>query len=238
MLMSGLLQLSVSEREAEVSSFGWCLTPGVHLAAVGEDLVFLNVPADRYLCLPGESRRVMRAPRSNAVTVAHPDVAAELAGAGLIEQATPIARLGEPWAGHPTSSALPTRGELPRVRDLGEATVSLLDLFLRYRGRSFGELVRLAQDGATATPDMLPSADLLDVVADFHRWCPYAPISGKCLLRSFVLLRLLQRRGYGVRWVFGVSTWPFKAHCWLQCGATVLDDTFEHLWPYQPILVV
>jgi hypothetical protein len=236
--MSEVLQLSGAGPEDQVSRTRWCLAAGIHMTAVDEDLVLLSIPADTYLCLPGGGRRVLRGPDSNAVTVSDPAIAAELAAGGLIEMARPRAMSMRPWSGHPTASALPTRGAFPCPRDLGEAAASLFDLFVHYRGHALGDLVQLARAGAPAPSDAPPDEGLLEVVANFHRWSPYAPISGKCLLRSFLLLRLLQRRGYGARWVFGVSTWPFKAHCWLQCGATVLDDTFERLWSYQPILVV
>ena len=39
-------------------------------------------------------------------------------------------------------------------------------------------------------------------------------------------------------WVFGVRTWPFSAHCWLQIGDAVLDDDPERVGIYPPILAV
>jgi hypothetical protein len=83
-----------------------------------------------------------------------------------------------------------------------------------------------------------PAPAALEVVARFRRWAPFAPVSGKCLLRSFMLLRLLRRRGFDAHWVFGVSTWPFTAHCWLQVGDIVLDDSHERLLPYRIIHVI
>ena len=57
-------------------------------------------------------------------------------------------------------------------------------------------------------------------------------------MRSFVLLRFLQRSGLNARWVIGVRTWPFSAHCWLQIDDTALDDAWERLVVYEPILAV
>ena len=48
----------------------------------------------------------------------------------------------------------------------------------------------------------------------------------------------LRRHGHDARWVFGVRTWPFRAHCWLQRGEVVLDDDLETLVPLTPILVI
>ena len=76
------------------------------------------------------------------------------------------------------------------------------------------------------------------VWAEWARWIPYAPVRAKCLVRSFLLLRWLVRRGHGAYWVFGVTTWPFRAHCWLQCGAVALDDDVERLAAYSVIMVL
>ena len=109
-----------------------------------------------------------------------------------------------------------------------------VDLLFSYRGRSFAEILARA-----ATPlGTEPSEPLEAVVQRFHRWAPYAPFSGKCLLRSFVLLRHLRRHGHDPAWVFGVTTWPFGAHCWLQHDDVVLDDTCDRVALFRPILVL
>jgi hypothetical protein len=57
-----------------------------------------------------------------------------------------------------------------------------------------------------------------------------------CLLESIVLLELLARYRLFPRWVFGVRTRPFAAHCWLQQGHVVLNDTIERVSRYTPIM--
>jgi hypothetical protein len=46
--------------------------------------------------------------------------------------------------------------------------------------------------------------------------------------------------GYGVfpQWVFGVKTDPFYAHCWVQQGSFVFNDTPDYIRGFSPILVV
>jgi hypothetical protein len=83
-----------------------------------------------------------------------------------------------------------------------------------------------------------PSPELLECVDAFHRWSPYAPVSGKCLLRAFMLRRFLIRNGHNAHWVFGVTTWPFSAHCWLQCGTVALDEYAERTAAYTPIMIL
>ena len=82
------------------------------------------------------------------------------------------------------------------------------------------------------------AAETLRLARVFQRVAVWLPMPRKCLVRSFVLLRFLQRSGLNARWVFGVRTWPFAAHCWLQLEDTVLDDLVERLAAYEPILAV
>jgi hypothetical protein len=211
----------------------------VHVTAIDDDLVFLNLPADTYLSVAGAGRTVTVDPASGQVVVGDAELAAELAAAKLVTRGASEARLPtRAWPGRPTRTAFPEAAETPRWRDGPEALTCLLDLARRYRGRALGDLVALTRQDPRTQVEPRITGGLVAAVAAFHRWVPYAPVSGKCLLRSFMLLRLLRRQGHDALWVFGVSTWPFQAHCWLQCEDLVLDDTFERLWPYHPILVI
>ena len=60
----------------------------------------------------------------------------------------------------------------------------------------------------------------------------------ECLYDSLALIEFLARNGIYADWVFGVQTRPFAAHCWVQHGDTVFNDTVEHVSGYTPIMVV
>ncbi len=60
----------------------------------------------------------------------------------------------------------------------------------------------------------------------------------QCLFDSLALLDFLARRGFFPTWVFGVQTAPFAAHCWVQEGDVVFNDTPDHVRRYAPILTV
>jgi hypothetical protein len=60
----------------------------------------------------------------------------------------------------------------------------------------------------------------------------------ECLYDSFALIEFLARYGIYPDWVFGVQTRPFAAHCWVQDGDIVFNDTVEHVSGYTPIMVV
>jgi hypothetical protein len=82
------------------------------------------------------------------------------------------------------------------------------------------------------------AADAIALADAFARMAVWVPVSRKCLIRSLLLLLFLARAGAKADWVFGVRTWPFGAHCWVQSGETCLDDEPERLAGYHPILVV
>jgi hypothetical protein len=216
------------------------LSPGVHAAKIETDMVFLDIPSDTYACLPDVAGAVWLDDELDALHVRDTQIATELLSAGV---ATKV--LG-------SSSEIPLRFQiaLPRQSAVGSTAMdlaprhapamaaSLVDLLLRYRGRAFADLVLLARGRNPGAGRWETTPEILDLVANFEGWIPYAPVSGKCLLRSFMLLRLLQRHGLDARWVFGVTTWPFQAHCWLQCGDVALDDSVDRLTEYTPILVL
>jgi hypothetical protein len=60
----------------------------------------------------------------------------------------------------------------------------------------------------------------------------------ECLYDSLALLEFLARYRIYPDWVFGVQTRPFAAHCWVQQGDIVFNDTVEHVTGYSPIMIV
>jgi len=60
----------------------------------------------------------------------------------------------------------------------------------------------------------------------------------KCLADSLALVNFLAYYRVFPAWVFGVQTGPFAAHCWVQAGEVVFNDTPDHVRRYTPILAV
>jgi hypothetical protein len=203
----------------------------------GDDAVFLDEAADGYLCLPGQGALVASPTRLRPCAA---DVRDRLTQAGLLRREGEPARRPDPRPPppRPLRSAVPEIMPRPRLQDAADAVRALADAAARYRARRFAAVLDCARAGRGGRAASRLDAPMLATVARFHAWIPYAPVPGKCLLRSFMLLRLLQRKGFQADWVFGVRTWPFAAHCWLQAGDTVLDDFAERLDLFEPILVV
>lgn len=75
-------------------------------------------------------------------------------------------------------------------------------------------------------------------VAAFRNLTPYLFTSNdKCLVESLVLCEFLAYRAIYPHLVIGVSTAPFRAHCWLQLDDVVLNDTPEFVTQFEPILI-
>lgn len=213
------------------------LSAGVHAAAVGDDLVLLDVRADAYHCLAGAGGAIASGEGPSRV-IFDADIASLLLAGGLADcEPGPVVGL-TPVPILPRTSAISVKSDPPRWSDVPEAARGVADVAKRYRGRPFSEVLKSAGPSAPVLPDAAPSAELLALTQRFHRWIPYAPVSGKCLLRSFMLLRALRRSGHDARWVFGVATWPFRAHCWLQYGDVALDDSADFLAAFTPIMAV
>jgi hypothetical protein len=78
-----------------------------------------------------------------------------------------------------------------------------------------------------------------ELVAVFTDLRPFLFTSREaCLFESLVLIEFLARYSLFPAWVFGVRARPFAAHCWVQQGDTVLNDTVEHVTRYTPIMTV
>lgn len=60
----------------------------------------------------------------------------------------------------------------------------------------------------------------------------------RCLPRSIALALCLASDGERANLVIGVKLAPFGAHCWVQSGDEVLNDSVEEVLRYQPILVI
>ena len=210
------------------------LHPKVHSAVVGSDLVLLDLRSGRYYCLAdcapllkaGSGGRTLE-PGQRQIPCFEPAI--------LSPQLTPVWPPPRPTL-EPTSDLLHL-AMVPQGRpSAGRFLAATSDALLRYPRRTFGALV--AEAVRSRSPSVIQDPQSLASAIAFNGFAPYLPVGAKCLLRSYLLLRQLWREGLDAAWVFGVRTYPFAAHCWLQSGEVVLDDHWERVSAYQPILAV
>lgn len=207
--------------------------PDVHAVAIDTDVVFLDIAADAYLCLVNAAA-CLQLQAGGAVIISPPEAAGDLLAAGLLSS-TPLSRPA-PLA-RPIQRGLPPSRAALSPRAMQAALAANARASSAVRRLAFKDIIALAgdlKDEALNTP----SDALIEESSRFARIAPWLPREGLCLMRSLQQRLYLAGRGLSAAWVFGVRTWPFEAHCWLQAGDVVLDDTPEHAGAYTPILVV
>ncbi|MEJ2419876.1 MAG: lasso peptide biosynthesis B2 protein [Exilibacterium sp.] len=62
--------------------------------------------------------------------------------------------------------------------------------------------------------------------------------TNKCLYNALALIEFLSRYEIFPDWVFGVRLGPFSAHCWVQQGEFLLNDSADCTTSFTPILNV
>lgn len=216
------------------------LGPDVHAVMIDGDAVFLDVTANAYFCLPQIGPILTIA--GEVLTIA-PEAAAARLGEDLC-----AAGLARP--DRPGGLAPPRRRPGPPPSRTARAMLAQAPPRIepRIRGRHWRALAQAAWTASrqrpfhrlvppSAPPAPPPGMALMDDLSIFRRLIPWLPLDGACLYRSCLLRTYLVLLGHTVDWVFGVRTWPFRAHCWLQAGDVALDDEAERLIAYHPILV-
>lgn len=204
---------------------------GIFLARVDDDVIVLNLAEDRYDGLL-DTGDAIRLDARGSLRVVDDDVASELVRAGIATAAQPITCNPAPG---------PARRELqhdpsPAKRDVLRAAVSLLTATLRFRGLSLPSLVAFRH--RLRDPETITEARLGQLVGAARIARPWIPFEGECLQRSFLLRAHLAAQGVATDWVFGVATWPFAAHCWLQIGDLVVGDRLSRVSRFTPIMRV
>lgn len=209
------------------------LAPHIHMARCRDDIVVLDVQGDDYTLIADAAPLIRLQPGARQIAVG-PDVRRDLQALGLTvngppaQASQPIPRLAgeiEPWT-----------GPLPRRLLLAAAVNSLIST-AAFARTPFAVLIDRAS--RRRAPDRPVSEDeIARALAAFLAVHPWIPFEGDCLQRGWRLHHHLHRCGVAAWWVFGVRTWPFLAHCWVQVGDRVVGDTAERVRGFSPILVV
>lgn len=205
---------------------------GVHFVAVDEDIIILDVEADQYSCLLNAAAW-MTLTEDGAIIVSDDQSASELRGTGLATPERPAQVRLRPT--EPRRERTPATGGHP-LRIL-KASLDLLAATLAFRGKHFSDLIQPVGAAPWRTNSSQEHV-LTTVLRSYRSALPWIPFEGECLQRAFQLRRILMREGIATDWVFGVRTWPFGAHCWLQIGDEIIGDSLARVSHYSPIMVV
>lgn len=212
------------------------LKPHVFLAEVDGDLVLMDTERNQYFCIARDAAGTVRG---------------DLVGGNLFRgDASLIDELEQAGLYGALECVTPYRAvpQIAHTDIFGDAPerVGIVDIFflawaagrawLRlHTGRPSGWLRTAIQRNrrAHATETARDRVHALARQAYLAR--ALFPGAARCLPNSMLLLELLALNGLGARWVFGVRTFPFEAHCWVEHEGVILNDTIDHVRWYTPI---
>ena len=236
----------------------YALADHVFVCLNGEHLVLLDLKEDRYWALEASKTSGLGAlvggwpvrptdvtPSADSPTPETAEALEVLRGRGLLADSVPPGKDATPVA-----ATIPVR-ELVAEGDAatGRAAGSWLGFFaasaiakIALRTWSFERVIRRVKRRKSLVG---PKAGQLDVErarklleAFTHYRVFLFSSKNECLYDSLALLEYLSQYAIYPDWVFGVQTRPFAAHCWVQHGDIVFNDTVEHVSGYTPIMVV
>lgn len=214
------------------------LSSGVHFCEIGDQRVFLDLAGDRYFSLP--------CPADTAFALLVTPATGEAPSSFDIEFLLRAGVLVDAPHGKPIEA---TRHERPTSSLVEEGSIgakftpqALLEAWLlvhrAVRRISTKRLPGLLEAVSNNRPAEGSARAVRDrAVSRFLTVRRYIPIAPNCLHDSLALCRFLQRRGIASDLVIGAKLHPFGAHCWVQDGPTVLNDTLAAARGFQPVLV-
>jgi hypothetical protein len=217
------------------------LADDVHAVRVGDDLVILDVRRDAYHCLPDvDAGRAMRLV-GRSITDLEDDIAGQLINAGLLRSEPGLGGENVQFALGPAFSDLSAPAHVrASLAERLQMIAAVVAMARHFHGRPLSYLVARARRryATVELPLRSPGAAERRRVEVFRRLLPWAPGQGACLYRCVLLLTFLRQAGLDAHWVFGVRTWPFSAHCWLQAGEVVFDDPADYVARFTPMMVI
>jgi len=219
---------------------GFRLRTGLSFCLADGKPVFLDSVADRYFVLTdGVARSFMEIVNDT------PDPAlsaglADLARNKLIEPTADDTRPMPCPAPFPACASLLDVSRPPL--DLLQFAAAALELAwvtdMLKRGRFHALMEGVRQRKARLSgSDSAPDKELA-VAAAFARNAYWSSSHDRCLARSIAVARRLIASGCRPDLILGVQLQPFRAHCWVQCGAMLVNDRRDTVEPFTPILVL
>lgn len=235
------------------------LNQHAHFCATKRYWLILDLTCDRYLCIDRErldllgpwlqgwqtSDKTAIRDRSEALPAEAAQLARELVAKGILSESSKGTKaLHEPALDSATDALIDDSADRTVKLPLAHATTFLLacaraDYALRHR--PIAAIVRTAHARKQQSRWLQPTSDfarIRDLVSIYNALRLLYPRDYLCMFDSLSLLNFLFAHRAGATWVFGVSADPFKAHCWLQSGSTLLNDTIARVSSYTPIMCV
>ncbi len=215
----------------------WTLLPHLTACIAGESVLLLDLRQDRYFRLPARLGNAARQWLAEPSDRPPPEVLALLERQGVVR--------ARDLDLHPsiTPVEMPETLETPVTPDTFSAAQGLriaavvAAAWMGLRTRRLQSIVT-ARRRWRATVTQVDRGVTPGRLAGYHRARRLVPVPKNCLMDSLALDRWLGGSESGRHLIFGVTVEPFLAHCWLQSPTMILNDTYDHVRRYTPILVV
>lgn len=216
---------------------GYALRPGLHFCTVDDQAIFLDLIADRYFCLADRAALAFDSLlKREGVNVPQEDHAI-LIDSGLIVWRDTSAAIARPLVSIPTASAL----DLPAPCTIRQRVAALIWLIKARRDLKYLGLQKAIATLERRKACVTPRRDRTTIVSEAHAFSFTSRLMrshDQCLPRSLAVTTRLAALDIAVDLVIGVRMRPFAAHSWAQTDAFLLNDRFDTVRSYQPILVV
>jgi Transglutaminase-like superfamily len=219
----------------------------------GEHVILLDLSTDKYMSLPRAQAAHLHGvvPGWPVSGPAGLDGTRDEAIRALVERQLLTADAHRGKTAAPLELSIPTSECVPQIED-ARPVVGIVDV---YRFAKFSIVAAVALR-------LLPLADVIrrirrrthakarvgattaevsmrEAVAKFVQLrLLFAPTKDTCLVDAIALRGFLAQYGFRSNLVFGVRASPFHAHCWLQVGDVVINDTIESIARFKPIMLV
>jgi len=220
------------------------LAPGISFCTVGERLLFLDVLRDRYFCLAAASERSFRRLMSDEELLGEDCSRLDaLVGHILVQSEILAPPRACPSPPKPDGS-LVEDSEISGLRAAARALVNYgrARCDLRWRGLA-ASLAAARSAKARMRPRSEatgPATDAMTrkVAAAFRRAARWSSTHDECLAHSIAVARSLYSHGVAADLIIAVRLQPFRAHCWVQHRATLINDRSDNVRDFTPILVI
>jgi hypothetical protein len=233
------------------------LAPHLHVCRAGQHFILLDVRNDRYLGFPVSAARELarriggwptppgtlnEASTSDGShsTESGKQVFEQMLREHMVTTDRTIGRVATPvTVPNPETALIEGYADIQldiHALDVARFLLASLKAALMLRWRKFDKVVGSVSRRHAGRSSALSPVQYRRLVGIFCRLRPLIFTSrDRCLFDSLVLAHYLAMYGAEPQWIFGVASDPFAAHCWLQDGPIVLNDTPENVRQYTPI---
>lgn len=213
------------------------LREGLSFCHLGDRIVFLDLPADRYFCLtPPAQAAFSRACTGAALSRADSDVLRDAGIADHSPRGLPLAQCPRPAPRRSGYDQRPARGAPLAIArllfDLACARISLRCLGLAET------LATVARSKPQIPCEVADEGDVARIARAYRTCARLVGSHEQCLPHAIAVARSLHAAGAAADLVIGVAMPPFRAHAWVQWHDLLVNERLEIAAHYTPIRIV